>query len=259
MNELKQFDKLSADITVFVAPALKIQVADQDSSQSAINVVSDIKGYLNAVEKKRKELVGPLNEQVKLINDYCKQITAPLNNADTHVRGQINAFATKQLEIKRIEEARLKKEQEEAERIAKEERDRIEAELIAKQDAEAEAHVDSVTLFGAENGDVDEAHKEIEAKQDQEWAEKQAELQREEAIRKAEFQQRQFDVGLTKVKNTRVKLECKVVDLALVPKEFLIITVNEKAAIAAAEAGVKIAGLEFTEKVSVAIGTRRSF
>ncbi len=67
MNELKEFDQLSADIAVFVAPVKALTVIDTESSQAAIDVAKDIKEYVNRVESKRKELVGPLNAQVKAI------------------------------------------------------------------------------------------------------------------------------------------------------------------------------------------------
>ena len=109
MNELKQFDQLAADITLFVAPTKSIKVSDAKSIDAAIEVAQSIKGYLAAVDKKRKELVGPLNAQVKAINDYCKQITAPLDEADTYVRTQLNVFAAEQARLARIEAERIER------------------------------------------------------------------------------------------------------------------------------------------------------
>lgn len=256
MSELKLFDQLAADITLFVAPTKALTVRDPESSQQAIDVAKDIKLYMNRVEEKRKELVGPLNERVKTINAYCKQITAPLIDADGHVRGQLNAFAAEQEKIRRAEEARIEAERMEAERLAQAERQRIEDELRAKLEAESEAQAAAVNLFGTEDGDLEKVQAEIVAKQDRAWAEKQAELDREAAGRAQEFKQRQWDADQNQIKNTRSILRVRIVDVNLIPKEFLIITPNEKALIAAGKAGVKISGVEFFEDISVAIGSK---
>lgn len=254
MNDLKVFDALAADITLFVAPTKTLKVTNPESSQQAIVVAQNIKSYITQVESKRKELVGPLNAQVKAINDYCKQITAPLVDADTHVRGQLNVFAAEQERIRRIEAERIERERLEAERIARIERERIEEELRLKQEAEAEAQAAAVNRWGAENGDIDALNAEINAKQEREWAEKQAELDRQAAIRQVESQQKQFDAKANTITNTRATLKVRVIDLNLIPKEFLLITVNEKALVAVGKSGMKIPGVEFYEDFAVAIG-----
>lgn len=255
-QELIQFDKLKADITVFVAPVMSVEVSDPQSSQSAIDVAKDIKGYLKAVDDKRKELVGPLNDRVKMINDYCKQITAPLLNAETHVKGQLNAFAAQQETIRQDAVRKAEAERREAERVAAEERERQEQELMAKQEADAEAHAKAVELFGTGDVSVEEHNKAIDEAQQKEWAENQAKLDREAMERSIAHKQNLYDANQEQIKNTRKTLKCRVIDIAKVPREFLIIEVNEKAALAAAKAGVKIAGLEFYEDISVAIGAR---
>ena len=255
MNDLKVFDALSADITLFVAPTKNIRVTDPVSSQAAIEVARNIKGFISMVEGKRKELVGPLNAQVKAINDYCKQLTAPLNDADTHVRGQLNVFATQQEVIRRAEEARIEAERVAAERLAHEERARAEEELRMKQESEAEQHAEAASLFGSEGGDIEKANAEINEKQEREWAEKKAELDREAALRANAFKQQQHDADQNQIKNTRATMKVRVLDVTLIPKEFLTITVNEKALLAVGKAGVKIAGVEFYEEFAVAIGS----
>jgi flagellar biosynthesis GTPase FlhF len=254
MKELKEFDSLSADITLFVAPAKDLRVIDPRSSQSAIVVAQTIKDYLNKVESKRKELVGPLNTQVKAINDYCKKITSPLLEADCHVRSELNAFAAEQERIRRAEEARIERERQEAERKAREERELAEEELRKKQEEEVEAHAEAARLFGPEGGDIETANEAINQKLDREWAEKKAELDRNDAIRANEFKQREWDANQVQIKNTRANLKVRVVDINLIPKEFLIVTPNEKALVAVGKTGAKIPGVEFYEDISVAIG-----
>ncbi len=256
MSDIKVFDKLAADITLFVAPTMTITVADPGEAQSAIEVAQNLKAYSTMVEDKRKELVAPLNARVKAINDYCKQITLPLTNADTHVRAQLNAFATQQEQVRRAELARVEAERVEAERVARVAREADEEALRVKQEAEAEELAANAALFGVPNGDIDAANSEIDAQQTREWEEKQAELNRQEAVRKMEAQQAVFDANQVQLKTTRATWNVRVLDLALVPKEFLIITLNDRAALAIAKAGGKIAGLEFYETHAVAIGAK---
>jgi len=256
MSELKVFEPLVADIAAFVEPTKSITVMDAQSSQSGIEVAQSIKGYLNTIEKKRKELVGPLNERVKEINEYCKLITGPLLDADARIRNQLNSYASKQEEIRRAEAAKIESERREAERKAREDRERLEEEIRARQDAESESHAEAAALFGVDGGDIELANSAIEQKQLGEWEEAQARLDREAIERETQTKQRLWDANQKQIKNTRGTWKIRVIDLSLVPKEFLIITLNEKAAVAVGKTGFKIAGLEFYEDFTVAIGAR---
>src|SRR4051812_21993454 len=89
---LAQFDDLKGLIAGFVAPTLEIRVTSLETSQSAIDAGRQVKHYLNQLEKKRKELVEPLNAQVKAINDYAKVIGSPLLTSEQHIKAQIVAF-----------------------------------------------------------------------------------------------------------------------------------------------------------------------
>lgn len=254
MSQLKVFDQLVSDITLLVTPTKSLKVSDPESSQAAIEAAKNIKGYISRVEDKRKELVGPLNEQVKAINNYCKQITAPLTDADNFVRAQLNEFAAAQEKIRRAEEMRIEADRQKAERLAQIERQRIEEALRAKMNQDAETHAKSANLFGIDHGDMEQANSEIVSQQDREWADKQAELDLQAAARADEFKKRQWDADQNQIKNTRATLKVRIVDVNSIPKEFLIITPNERALLAAGKAGVKIAGVEFWEDIQVAIG-----
>lgn len=256
MKELQEFDALTAEIAVFVAPVSSLAVKTPESAQSAIETAQELKRYTSAIEDKRKVLVGPLNARVKAINDYCKQISAPLVSADSHVRGQLNAFAAEQESIRRAEHARIEKERQEAERIARETREAEEKALLAKQEAEAEKHAEAASFFGVPDGDIDKANEELEQKQWLEWETKQAELKRIEAMNQIEAKQKQFDANQSQIKGTRGTWKVRIIDLAQVPKEFLTITLNEKAAVAVGKTGTKISGLEFYEDFSVSIGAK---
>lgn len=254
MNDLKVFDSLAADITLFVAPIKALVVRDADSCQAAIEVSKSIKNYLARVDTKRKELTGPLRAQEKAINDYCRTLTDPLSSMDTHVGAQLNAYAAEQARLVREEAARIERERIAAEQLARVERERAEREMVERQVAEAEALAESVNKWGAENGDVEKVNAEIDARQQREWAEQKAEHDREAALRANEFRQKEYDAKQIGVSNTRAKLKVRVLDVSIIPKEFLIITVNEKALEAVGKTGVKVPGVEFYEDFTVAIG-----
>jgi hypothetical protein len=253
-TELKQFDALTADITQLVSPTLRITVTDDASSQQAIEAVKAVKNLSKLVDEKRTELVGPLNQKVKAVNEYAKQVTEPLAKADAHLRTQINAYAAKKEEQRREEMRRIEEARARAEEAARLERERAEQELAKQLQAKEEDHAEAISLFGAEGGDVDASNAAVQAETDRIWAEKQAELARQDAERKLEYQQAVFDSRQSSIKNTKTTMKVRVVDINLVPREFLILEVNTKAAVAAGKAGAKIPGLEFYEEVSVSIG-----
>lgn len=239
-KELEVFNPLKAEITQFVAPALTILVTDFKTSSDALETAKRIKALGNLVEAKRKELVGPLNDEVRRINDYCKQIVQPLDAADSHVKRQLNVFAAEQ-----------ERHRAEAQRKLDVERRRQEDELRAKQEAErvalaaSQAEVSEVAAaFGAEPGEMT-PDMELQAKQEV-----------EAVALKTSFDQQKWDADQYRIKNTRKTLRMEVVDIALVPKEFLIVEVNERAAKAAASVGVTIPGLRFIEEFNVAIGAK---
>lgn len=230
MNDLQKFEPLQAEISQFVAPALQIVVTDFGSSADAIETAKVIKTIQKKVTEVRRSLVDPLNEEVKKINAYAAELMRPLNQVEDHVRYQLNAFAGKQEEIRKSELRRLEEERRQAER-----------ELREKQEAERLAMKAGAELFGLS----EENEREIEEKQ-----------RVESAILDAKNKQAIWDAKQFQVKNTRTLKKVKIVNLDLVPKEFLIIEVNTKAALAAMKAGVKISGLELEDEVSVAIGEK---
>ena len=49
-----------------------------------------------AIEEKRKEYVGPINEHLKAINEAFKKLTGPLEQADSLTRSKIMAYRTEE-------------------------------------------------------------------------------------------------------------------------------------------------------------------
>lgn len=254
-KDLEQFDALKAELTEYVAPALFIQVNDAGSSEHAITAAKGLKELLARVEKRRKETVTPLNDRVASVNDYVKSLIAPLKNAEEHVRNQLNSFAVKQEALRQAEIARIAREKDEAERQAKEERERQQEELRVKQESEAEAAAEAANLFGGGETPVDFAQ--LNQKLEAEWAAKNAELDTQDAIRAGEYRAKEYDAHRVQVSNTRKLWKCEVEDLDKVPREYLIIQLNEKMVLAAARAGnTKIPGVKLWQEIAVAIGKR---
>lgn len=132
-NQLAQFDQLKADITMYVAPAKAIVVADKDTQVAAMGSVKEVVAWKKKVEDKRKELIAPLLERQREINEYAKALTEPLVGAETHLKRQLIEWdkkleAERQAELKRIAIEREQKEKEAREAAAKQ---REEAEAMA--------------------------------------------------------------------------------------------------------------------------------
>ena len=231
-NELQKFEPLKVEISELVAPVMLAKVTDFRSSQLAIDAAKTLKAMDKRIDELRRAEVDPLNAQVKAINEYVKQIRTPLDAADSHIRNQLNAFAMEQERIK----------QEELRRAAEEKR-KADEELRAKQEAEKLAMQEGAALFGG--SDEAEAVAELEEKQ-----------MIERRLADVDFQQKTWDIGQQQLKNTRKTWKVKVTDITKVPREFLIITLNEKAALAARTGGVSIPGVEFYQEIGVAIGQK---
>lgn len=260
-QDLTPFDKLKADITLFVAPTLKIQVSDFKTSQGAIDAGKQVKEYISHVEGKRKEMVGPLNDQVKLINGYAKSIQEPLLHAEAHIKTQLQRFAIEQEKVQQEEIRKAEEARREAEKRAEEERQRIAEELAAKRQAELEAlQADDqvASLFGCESDEpLEDRSAEIEQEAERARLEAEARFEREKLVRDAEFKEQTWDINQARIKNTKKAWKCEAVDLSLVPKEFLIIQLNSQAVLAAARGGVKeIPGVRIWQETQIALGSK---
>lgn len=259
-KDLAQFDSLKADITLFVAPVTGLKVTDFKSGADAIEAGKQIKSLMKQVEDKRKGLVGPLNDQVKMINDYAKNIRDPLERAEAHVKVELNRFAQEQEKIRQEELRRAEEDRLAQERKAEEERQRIAAEIEAKKQAQLdnlrESQDEASALFGSSGLPNEDQERAVEEAAEREKVEAEAVLEREAVIRNAQAKATEWDVNQNRIKNTAKRWKVEVVDISLVPKEFLIITLNEKMALAAARGGNKnIPGLKFSQEVSVSIGS----
>lgn len=116
--EVKELRTQADDI---VAAANALVVADDKGMGNATELLGWIASAKKGFEGKRKMLVKPLNDHVKTINTMFKEYTAPLEAADSTLRGKVLSYRQEQERIRREEEARLRK-------LAEEERARLEEE-----------------------------------------------------------------------------------------------------------------------------------
>lgn len=241
-TELLKFNQLQAEIAVFVEPVKTMTVVDFQSSEGALEVAKKLKSYGSQVEKTRKEITEPLDAKKKEIMAYEKAIMAPLNEALAHVMNQINSFAAKQEQIRQAELRRVE-----------EERRKAEADLKARQHADRKASEEAsavspgmASLFGLDPRLMTEEPAQTE---ERELIERAALTQ--------EYNGRAWDAGQQQIKGARKTWKCKAIDLDKVPREFLTITLNESAVLAAARGGVtSIAGVQIWQEVGVAIGSK---
>lgn len=243
-TDLVAFDQLKSDIVSLVAPTMKITVTDFTSAQSAIDTVKQIKDYIKKVDAVRTGLVGPLNDRVRVVNNYAKGIGQPLLDAEAYIKRQLVVFEEEQ---ERVRLELMKK--------AEEERLRIEAELAAKHEAElAEAQEgvaleqEAASMFGSE------AVPEESQAEAQVVAIKQK-ASEEMALAKGDFREKQWDINQQGIKNTKKVWKCELVDINVVPVEYLIRELNEQAILAMARAGVtNIPGVRVWQETAIAIG-----
>ncbi len=228
-QEVSAFDQLKADIAQAAAPLAEIRVTDMATAQIAINAGLQVKDYIKKVEKVRKALTDPLLQRQRDIKAYADGIVAPLVEAEARIKRQLADFEIAQEKVRR-----------EAQRIADEERRRKESELAARQEQERIEQEKAIALFGGS----EEEHTAMEEKQIAE----QADL-------KNEVDHRAHAIAQQGVKNVRKIWKCELVDIDLVPKEFVIRTLNDKAILALAREGmVEIPGVKLWQETSVALG-----
>ncbi|MFX1313957.1 MAG: hypothetical protein ACFFHD_15305 [Promethearchaeota archaeon] len=91
-------------------------LTDEQSVINATNIGVSISSFEKEIETKRKEKVSPLNDEVKLINNFFKSYVDRVNNLKKDIASKIDAYRLaerrKAEEKARLEEERLKKERE---------------------------------------------------------------------------------------------------------------------------------------------------
>jgi hypothetical protein len=227
MLELQKFDELQTNLTVFVAPVKGMKVGNQEESANASKTFRELTSFEKKVEEKRKELVAPLNDQVKRINEYAKQIVAPLADAKTHLSKELLAFE-RVLEEQRMlaliaeREERRKRDEEVALKLAQAKLEVEEKLKAAKEEAEMAA------MFSQDDNAAIEAAKKAEEEAFLVKAQAEAEAKRVEFEAQKAHWDAKKEIASNKVDGTRRTWTFKILDLEKVPEEFKVTSVDEK-------------------------------
>jgi hypothetical protein len=253
-TEIKEFDDLHAQVQLFVSPVKGMIVTNSTENEVAIVSLKKLSLLKKTIESKRVDAVKPMNDRVKSINDYAKQIVAPLDDAEKFMKGIMSKFAEeerlrRELEVRKIREkqeaearaieirrkaeiAEEQKRKEEAKRKLQEEQ----AEIVRKAKEAQEKERIEISLFGVEpeielnQSSIDAAHKvkqqefeEREKQEEQRRLARDAEIAREAKEREREAQARIRAVDAARAKNTREVTEFEIVDPSVIPDQYWVI------------------------------------
>lgn len=279
---------VAAEVNATVQAAQAIEVKTPEQAQAATEFLSKLAGAKRRNEQARLFIVGPLNTQVKAINERFKENAVPLDEADQLVRGKLLVFQQAEAERVRVEQEREDAERRERERAAREvqEREQAEARRVEQEQREAERRrhaelqeaqnerareiaamgEDELAFLLASGKDAELAHAERNARKERAEAEERADAARRRAeeatqVQIAEASAPSVSVPSTKLASasgsvaTRKRWQAVVVDSALVPREYLV--VDQKLINAAVKDGVReIPGVTIDQVEELAVRAR---
>jgi hypothetical protein len=127
-------------------------IQDQKQAKEAGGFIERTRISLKALEDERTEKVGPLNVQLKAINDLYRGVRDPLEKVLSELKRRVTAYTTAEEEKRRAEAERLRAEAE-AKAFAAQQA------VLAADDAVACADVGEVTDAGQAIADADAAIK----------------------------------------------------------------------------------------------------
>lgn len=247
-NNLAVFAPLKSEITNFVGPSMTRVVSNFDTANEAVDALKTIKRLQKDIEAKRKSLTDPLEAEKKAIIAYARDIADPLDKAEIHVKRQLAAFEDEQAKIRAAAQKKI-----DDERRARDEEERVKAEkAVADLEAQASADAEAAELFGSDGEPTESAEDKKSALL--------AQIEIDKKVRAAEHQAKTFDVNQQGVKNARRIWKCDLLDINLVPMEFINKSLNSAAALTAARAAdargetPSIPGLRIYQETSIAVG-----
>lgn len=104
---LEIFEPLRAEITKAMGACLSIEVTSKDEERVALENAQTVKSLQKRIESRRKELLEPLNEQIRLINDTCRTIAEPLIASEAHLRSELIRWEKQLAEVRIAEKANI--------------------------------------------------------------------------------------------------------------------------------------------------------
>lgn len=215
-------DQVAQKVALARKEAEAIEVNTPEQAAVAAEYLQDFKAKKKDAEKRRKLITDPLNKSLKEVNALFKEVTAPLEEADSIVRGKVAVYQTEQQRIAAAEQAKLEAERREQERLAAEERARAEA-VAQEARAAAEAEQNEKAREAAEKAQAEAEVKAREARQ----------LEAQTQAAKAPVAETQKLAGVS----TRTVWKFEVVKQFEVPREYT--KINEQAIRSAVSDGVR--------------------
>lgn len=100
---------LTARTSELEATAKALIIEDEEGLRRATDMLGWIATLKRQVEERRQFFVKPLNDQVRRVNDFFKEMLRPLETADRILREKVLAYRQEQERKRREEEARLRK------------------------------------------------------------------------------------------------------------------------------------------------------
>ncbi len=114
IEKQEQVKEISVTVGSLVHKANDLDICDSSTNEFGIGLLSKIAEGKKKAEAQRKMFTDPLNQSLKAINAFFKNLTAPLDEADGIIRSKVLIF-------RRAEEERARKEAEELQKKREEE------------------------------------------------------------------------------------------------------------------------------------------
>jgi hypothetical protein len=249
MDEIKS---LSEEAQSLLDNAKTIRANTPDEYRAVGAIYADIKNKIKLVEAERVKRTGPLNEALRLINADFKVISETLKSALLPYERALLAYKQEEERQRRAAEeaARIERERIEAECRAKAEEERQKFDELKRQ-AEDAAKAQEVPLTGLAAFVAEEEAAALQAEIDA------ARIATENAIRETAMAPRQVVIQAPpKVTaagtSFRSVWKFKVVDLAQVPREYMILNEQMVGALARSTKGaMQIPGIEIYEEKTI--------
>lgn len=207
---------LVSQVETDLAVTQSFAITCNDNYVQAGEILKMVKGRYQQIEAKRKEMTNPLDEAKKRIMDFFRQPLERLSETERNIKAGMVRFTQEQERLRKIEQDRLQA-------IAREEQ-RQRDELLEKQIAEAQ-----------ERGDEKIAEVLLESASQATIPIVPSEKPQVEGIK------------------TITRWKYRIIDEALIPREYLIPNEKLLASVAASTKGaVKVAGIEFYPESTIA-------
>lgn len=229
---IKKFDKNAQEVALAIKTLGAMTVSNAEERAKLYEMATSANKARLLVEGLRKEVVKPLNDLVKAINDYANNsLVDPLVAAVEKAKGLIQAFDALEAAAKRKEEERLEQERKDKEakakaeekRIADEaeaEKERIRKEAFADKQKVIDAMPRGIARIAAQRAlDLEISGKVAQVEADA--AQATTEVQIDHSLSQAQLRNEQEDLAATKAKGGGKVWSWEVTDISKVPIAYL--------------------------------------